>query len=1090
MEYEKYTMYYDIQTSNDFIRILGEEFIRNNKNKGRIIYKNKKYSLLGLFEIKNIMKDILTIEMILSKDSYNKSCMFKECSSLLYINNDNNIYNKEDIIFNKINNLCLENNKDNHNYDNYKWNTKISSIDEIFSNCSSLLALPDISEWNTNNIIEYYKIFYNCRSLLYLPDISKWDTKKAICTNRMFDNCSSLALLSASEWDNNNSLKISQTFYSYLKLYMLNYKFNLKNHLNKLKIIVKLLESLPSSSYKSKNRKNNMNISYMLEKSSTIFKLIYDIKKEEDEIKIFDKIFVNNNKIKCKTIINNKIHLLTDKYQISDNEIKQLKIKLVILNNKGMNLNHMFYDCKSLKNFSALSQEEIKPEIAFKEENKNNQIKIINSSYSNEFYDKKNHKFDNYKTIYSISNEVNNTKRVDKSYINRNKLHILLCKSYKKDISDYDEQKMQEIFDNSHCFLFKSSLFDSNKFQNDCNIKEENLINADSFFSTITTIVKKDSKTIKNKDFYEYFYSLKFTSYDIFGVENIVANDLSYMFYGCSSLIYISGISNWNTDNVISMAHLFEKCSKLKNIIDISQWNINKVNNISYMFSGCSSLESVPDISNWNTNSVKNMREIFSNCSALKSLPDISKWNTQNIHDMSFAFFNCTSLSSLPDISKWNTQNVNNMLGIFSACSSLLSLPDISKWNTCNVINLGGIFINCLSLKSIPDISKWNTNKIENLDKIFCGCSFISSLPDISNWKTDNVTKMDEMFYNCSSLLTLPDLSKWETCKINNINCIFAGCTLLKNLPDISQWDTKNVTNMNAVFMNCSSLKSLPDISKWNIENVTDLSFIFGKCLNLLSLPDISKWNTKNVINMNGIFSCCTSLVSLPDISYWETNKVINMAELFCKCSLLVSLPDISKWNTNNVTYMNGIFGGCKSLLSLPDISIWNVNKVKDLSEIFVYCSSLVSLPDISKWNFDEAIDLNFAFYNCLSLISLPNISKWNTKNVTNVSMIFSECISLISLPDISKWNSENLKDMISPFSNCLSMISLPDISKWNNYNEEEMNLEFDYGTLKSYINFNYEYFISKISPGDNILNNSELIGDQKLEKWKMIYAN
>ena len=59
------------------------------------------------------------------------------------------------------------------------------------------------------------------------------------------------------------------------------------------------------------------------------------------------------------------------------------------------------------------------------------------------------------------------------------------------------------------------------------------------------------------------------------------------------------------------------------------------------MFSGCSSLLSLPDISNWNTNNSTDMRCMFNGCSSLSSLPYISKWNTNNVKDMNNMFYNC-----------------------------------------------------------------------------------------------------------------------------------------------------------------------------------------------------------------------------------------------------------------------------------------------------------------------------------------------------------------------------------------------------------------------------------------------------------------
>ena len=56
--------------------------------------------------------------------------------------------------------------------------------------------------------------------------------------------------------------------------------------------------------------------------------------------------------------IDNKIYLLTDKYYLTDEKQKILKIKLMIINNKMIDLSCMFYNCKSLKIFYRKQKEE------------------------------------------------------------------------------------------------------------------------------------------------------------------------------------------------------------------------------------------------------------------------------------------------------------------------------------------------------------------------------------------------------------------------------------------------------------------------------------------------------------------------------------------------------------------------------------------------------------------------------------------------------------------------------------------------------------------------------------------------------------
>ena len=125
------------------------------------------------------MNEHLKIKMILSKDCYNKSCMFKNCSSLLIFKFYNSLKSIDELLNSKFN-LDYGYNKNGENKalfplseiklnqeintDLYKdnfWDNKISVMNEIFCNCSSLIFLPDISKIDTRNIKEMIKIFYN-----------------------------------------------------------------------------------------------------------------------------------------------------------------------------------------------------------------------------------------------------------------------------------------------------------------------------------------------------------------------------------------------------------------------------------------------------------------------------------------------------------------------------------------------------------------------------------------------------------------------------------------------------------------------------------------------------------------------------------------------------------------------------------------------------------------------------------------------------------------------------------------------------------------------------------------------------------------
>ena len=44
----------------------------------------------------------------------------------------------------------------------------------MYSYCTSLIFIPDISKWNTDNVIDISFMFSHCSLLDNLPDISKW----------------------------------------------------------------------------------------------------------------------------------------------------------------------------------------------------------------------------------------------------------------------------------------------------------------------------------------------------------------------------------------------------------------------------------------------------------------------------------------------------------------------------------------------------------------------------------------------------------------------------------------------------------------------------------------------------------------------------------------------------------------------------------------------------------------------------------------------------------------------------------------------------------------------------------------------------
>ena len=142
-----------------------------------------------------------------------------------------------------------------------------------------------------------------------------------------------------------------------------------------------------------------------------------------------------------------------------------------------------------------------------------------------------------------------------------NKPYFIYNGSNKNNIYNKESQKMNELFIRSHEYLSTISLLDSSECQN-------------NIFDEYSTIKPKPIKiTKRNKDLSQY-QSLFDNTIDLKNFlenlnegNNIIVTDLSYTFYGCSSLVFISGLSKFNIHKALNMAHMFENCSSLKKLL-------------------------------------------------------------------------------------------------------------------------------------------------------------------------------------------------------------------------------------------------------------------------------------------------------------------------------------------------------------------------------------------------------------------------------------------------------------------------------------------------------------------------------------------
>ena len=179
--------------------------------------------------------------------------------------------------------------------------------------------------------------------------------------------------------------------------------------------------------------------------------------------------------------------------------------------------------------------------------------------------------------------------------------------------------------------------------------------------------------------------------------------DMSYMFYGCDSIISLHSVArlkelkmelNKKPENLEgSLSLSLNKELALKNS-KLEEQNLKDSQNNIF---GIDSLLSLSGIKNNNNNILTESNQNFiskvvDNLSQKRNR-DLSDLDTKNVIRMDFMFFECKSLISLPDISLWNTSSVNDFSQMFYGCCSLTSIPDISKWNTSKAVKMSGMFL-------------------------------------------------------------------------------------------------------------------------------------------------------------------------------------------------------------------------------------------------------------------------------------------------------------------------------------------------------------------------------------------------------------
>ena len=277
--------------------------------------------------------------------------------------NKSNTYNKEMYICNECNMnlcpLCKSNHDKNHKIINYEQKYYICNVhnkeyNSYCKTCNKDICILCKKDHKVHGIVSYDDIVPE--------DINKEEIKSGMHSIRN-TICSKLGIIIDRL---NNVLKTLQIYFKFVEKNLINFNINNINYniLQNINYNYKGREPIFDDDI-TQDVENLMRDNTYQEFIPSILKMynemnkneidiIYNIPNNENEIKIFGKEFVENNKDLCKIIYDNKEYNISENFNCKNIKENILKFKLKGINNINV-LDSMFEGCSQLSNLSNFS---------------------------------------------------------------------------------------------------------------------------------------------------------------------------------------------------------------------------------------------------------------------------------------------------------------------------------------------------------------------------------------------------------------------------------------------------------------------------------------------------------------------------------------------------------------------------------------------------------------------------------------------------------------------------------------------------------------------------------------------------------------
>ena len=284
------------------LRLFGDDFVKNNKGKCKLIFYDQKRDKDIEYELCSFLKtdfinDITVAEessncfwvnLKLNEDLTDLSSMFKDCINLISFDHFFSNLKTENVItmsgmfegcifLQDLENIALlktssvtdmSNMFKNCSYisdlDLTGWDTSnVKTIKGMFEGCEKLDIIIGLPDLNVSNVTDMSYLFSKCKILHDVTDISEWNTKNVTNMEFMFQGCSSLQELpEISKWNTSKVKNMDSMFNSCEALKTLpeisSWDISNVNNLSNMFKDCKSIEKMPNIS-----NWNTANVEYM-----------------------------------------------------------------------------------------------------------------------------------------------------------------------------------------------------------------------------------------------------------------------------------------------------------------------------------------------------------------------------------------------------------------------------------------------------------------------------------------------------------------------------------------------------------------------------------------------------------------------------------------------------------------------------------------------------------------------------------------------------------------------------------------------------------------------------------------------------------